>query len=149
MDLPIRSRFVSYNRCFWVCIWLPEYGSNHGKALPLSVTTLGCQFGLVQKQCLCPMRPLSCCLNIHADVYGHSQSDEHWSRFKGDVGEISERREWRAWLWALPSAQIPSWAELNWVGPYCSRSYSLQNKNKRFTYWNLTPDQPPKEDQEE
>ena len=23
---------------------------------------------------------------------GHRQSDEHWNRFKGDVGETSERR---------------------------------------------------------
>ena len=23
---------------------------------------------------------------------GHRQSDEHWNRFKGNVGEISERR---------------------------------------------------------
>ena len=27
---------------------------------------------------------------------GHRQSDEHWNRFKGDVGETSERRGWSA-----------------------------------------------------
>ena len=24
---------------------------------------------------------------------GHRQSDEHWNRFKGDVGETSDRRD--------------------------------------------------------
>ena len=38
---------------------------------------------------------------------GHSQSDEYWNCFKGNVEETSET-EWSTKLSAFPSAQIPS-----------------------------------------
>ena len=37
---------------------------------------------------------------------GHRQSDEHWNRFKGNVGETSERRGGAHM--GFPSAYIPS-----------------------------------------
>ena len=40
----------------------------------------------------CPPRSglMPCC--IQRTIEGHRQSDEHWDRIKGNVGEISERR---------------------------------------------------------
>ena len=35
---------------------------------------------------------LSVCLSLERTREGHRQSDEHWNRFKGNVGETSERR---------------------------------------------------------
>ena len=39
---------------------------------------------------------------------GHRQSDEHWNRFKGDNGNISEKMGGAHNLWAFPSAYILS-----------------------------------------
>ena len=44
---------------------------------------------------------------------GHRQSDKRWNCFKLNIGE-----------WAFPSAQIPSWTELNWTQSLGSTSSS-------------------------
>ena len=44
---------------------------------------------------------------------GLCESDEHWNRFKGDVGETSKRLSGAHMDFA--KAWIPSWTELNWL----------------------------------
>ena len=44
---------------------------------------------------------------------GHHQSNKHWNTFKGNVWKLLRDRVER--IWAFPSAQIPSWSELDWA----------------------------------
>ena len=45
---------------------------------------------------------------------GHRQSDEHWNRFKGNVGETSERRDEAHVGSSERIDTILNWTELNW-----------------------------------
>ena len=46
---------------------------------------------------------------------GHRHSDEHWNRFKGNVGESSERRGGEHMDFSERIYTILSWTELNWT----------------------------------